>query len=637
MEDKKLDKNTIIGFGLIFVIVMWMTFSSTQKAAKEDAEKKKVEKLAASYKQKELKTATAIAVINDTTKTNAAKLAQLQGTLGSFAYSATLPSANESFTTIENDLISIKIANKGGYIVEANLKKFERFNKNSGELVALIKNNNANFDLQLQTKDNRTLNTKNLFFEPTLTTEGPIKILSMKLRASPNAFLEYKYVLKQNDYMLDFDIKSQGLNTVLNSSKPVDLLWEMKTFRNEKSISYENRYTDIRYEYQDNKNNNVSQGKASQETPEKLSYVAFKQHFFSTILLTKTPFLTSKLTSDNLVNDEQVDTVYTKQFKASMPLAYTNGELDYKMNWYLGPTDYKVLNAYHKNLDAIIPFGWGIIGWINRYLFVPVFGFMSNFLMYGLAIILFSLLIKLLMSPITFKSFLSQAKMKVLRPEIAEIGEKFGKDAMKKQQETMKLYNKAGVNPMAGCIPALIQLPFMYASFQFFPAAIELRQKAFLWADDLSSFDSIISWKQHIPILSNIYGNHVSLFALLAAVAIFFYMKMTSGDQQMAAPTQEGMPDMGKIMKVMIYLSPVMMLVFFNNYGSGLSLYNFIANLVTIGIMLVIKNYFINTDKIHSQIQENKAKPKAEGKFQKKMREMMEQAEAQKAIDKKKK
>ena len=637
MEDKKLDKNTIIGFGLIFVIVMWMTFSSTQKAAKEDAEKKKVEKLAASYKQKELKTATAIAVINDTTKTNAAKLAQLQGTLGSFAYSATLPSANESFTTIENDLISIKIANKGGYIVEANLKKFERFNKNSGELVALIKNNNANFDLQLQTKDNRTLNTKNLFFEPTLTTEGPIKILSMKLRASPNAFLEYKYVLKQNDYMLDFDIKSQGLNMVLNSSKPVDLLWEMKTFRNEKSISYENRYTDIRYEYQDNKNNNVSQGKASQETPEKLSYVAFKQHFFSTILLTKTPFLTSKLTSDNLVNDEQVDTVYTKQFKAAMPLAYTNGELDYKMNWYLGPTDYKVLNAYHKNLDAIIPFGWGIIGWINRYLFVPVFGFMSNFLMYGLAIILFSLLIKLLMSPITFKSFLSQAKMKVLRPEIAEIGEKFGKDAMKKQQETMKLYNKAGVNPMAGCIPALIQLPFMYASFQFFPAAIELRQKAFLWADDLSSFDSIISWKQHIPILSNIYGNHVSLFALLAAVAIFFYMKMTSGDQQMAAPTQEGMPDMGKIMKVMIYLSPVMMLVFFNNYGSGLSLYNFIANLVTIGIMLVIKNYFINTDKIHSQIQENKAKPKAEGKFQKKMREMMEQAEAQKAIDKKKK
>ena len=637
MEDKKLDKNTIIGFGLIFVVVMWMTFSSTQNAAKEDAAKKKVEQLAAINKQKELKTATVIAAIKDTTSTDVSKLKELQGTLGSFVYSATLPSAKEAFTTIENNLITIKVANKGGYIVEAKLKKFERFKKNSGELVALIKNDNTIFDLQLQTKDNRTLNTKDLFFEPTLTTIGDDQILSMKLKSGPNEFLEYKYVLKPNNYMIGFDLKSQGLNGILNTSKPVDLLWEMKTFRNEKSISYENRYTDIRYEHDGDKTNNVSQGKDSQDTPEKLSYIAFKQHFFSSILLTQTPFVTSKLQSNNLVNDAEIDTVYTKHFKATMPLAFTNGEIDYKMNWYLGPTDYKVLHSYNKNLDAIIPFGWGIIGWINRYLFVPVFGYMSNFLMYGLAIILFSFLIKLLMSPITFKSFLSQAKMKVLRPEIAEIGEKFGKDAMKKQQETMKLYNKAGVNPMAGCIPALIQLPFMYASFQFFPAAIELRQKAFLWADDLSSFDSIITWKQHIPVISNVYGNHVSLFALLAAIAIFFYMKMTSGDQQMAAPTQEGMPDMGKIMKVMIYLSPVMMLVFFNNYGSGLSLYNFIANLVTIGIMLVIKNYFIDTDKIHAGIQENKAKPKVEGKFQKKMREMMEQAEAQKTIDKKKK
>ena len=637
MEEKKFDKNTIIGFGLIFIIVMWMTFSSTQKAAKEDAEKKKSEKLAAQNKQIEQKTATLIAAATDTTKTDAVKIAQLQSTLGGFAYSATLPSASQKFTTLENDLIVLKIANKGGYIAEAKLKKFEKYHKNSGELVSLISNNNSSLNLKLQTKDNRTLNSKDLFFEPTLTKEGANQVLSMKLKAGANQFLEYKYILKPNDYLLDFDIQSKGLLSVLNTSKPVDLEWELKTYRNEKSVSYENRYTDIRYEYENGKDNNVGQGKPSEETPTKVSYLAYKQHFFSTILLTQTPFETSKLVSTNLVNDAQIDTVFTKQFKSTLPLAFTKGELDYKMNWYLGPTDYKILHSYDKNLDAIIPFGWGIIGWINRYLFVPVFGFMSSFVMYGLAIILFSFLIKLLMSPITFKSFLSQAKMKVLRPEIADINEKFGKDAMKKQQETMKLYNKAGVNPMAGCIPALIQLPFMYASFQFFPAAIELRQKAFLWADDLSSFDSVVSWKQNIPLLSSVYGNHISLFAVLAAIAIFFYMKMTSGDQQMAAPTQEGMPDMGKIMKVMIYLSPVMMLVFFNNYGSGLSLYNFIANLVTIGIMLVIKNYFIDTDKIHTQIQENKAKPKAEGKFQKKMRELMEQAEMQKALEKKKK
>jgi YidC/Oxa1 family membrane protein insertase len=223
--------------------------------------------------------------------------------------------------------------------------------------------------------------------------------------------------------------------------------------------------------------------------------------------------------------------------------------------------------------------------------------------------------------------------MKVLRPEIMEIGEKFKKDPMKKQQETMKLYNKAGVNPMAGCIPALIQIPFMYASFQFFPSAIELRQKGFLWAEDLSSFDEIVKLPFRIPV----YGDHISLFPILASIAIFFYMKMTSGDQAMAQPPQEGMPDMAKIMKIMIYLSPVMMLLFFNNYGSGLSLYNFISNLITIGIMLVIKKYFINSDKIHAQIQENKTKPKAEGKFQRKMREMMEQAEEQKKLQNKKK
>ncbi|MFY8010290.1 MAG: membrane protein insertase YidC, partial [Flavobacterium sp.] len=211
--------------------------------------------------------------------------------------------------------------------------------------------------------------------------------------------------------------------------------------------------------------------------------------------------------------------------------------------------------------------------------------------------------------------------------------EKFSKDPMKKQQETMSLYNKAGVNPMAGCIPALIQIPFMYASFQFFPSAIELRQKGFLWAEDLSSFDEIAKLPFHIPV----YGDHISLFPILASIAIFFYMKMTSGDQAMSQPPQEGMPDMGKIMKIMIYLSPVMMLLFFNNYGSGLSLYNFISNLITIGIMLVIKKYFIDSDKIHAQIQENKSKPKTESKFQRKMREMMEQAEEQKKLQNKKK
>ena len=629
MEEKKLDLNSIIGFILIFGILIWIMYQNKPSEATIAAEKAKKELVAKEAQAKALAvksvTTPSAAVVGDSTQ-----LVQLQKTLGGFAYSAILPSAKEGFTTIENEKVILKIANKGGFIVEATLKNLEKFQKGSGKLVELIKNNNANLNIQLQTTDNRTLNTKDLYFEPSLTKIGAEQILSMKLKAGANEFLEYKYILKPNDYMIGFDLRSQGLNKVLNTAKPLDLEWNMKTYRNEKSISYENRYTEIYFEYEEGKIDYVGQGNDKQEDPTKASFVAFKQHFFSTVLLTDKPFETAKLHSNNLVNDETIDTVYTKQLKANVPLAFSNGEIDYKMNWYFGPSDYKTLKGYDKNLEKIIPLGWGIFGWINMFIFIPLFGFLSTTLglSLGIAIIIFTILIKVAMSPITFKSFLSQAKMKVLRPEIMELGEKFKKDPMKKQQETMKLYNKAGVNPMAGCIPALIQIPFMYASFQFFPSAYELRQKSFLWADDLSSFDAVVQLPFHIPL----YGDHISLFPVLASIAIFFYMKMTSGDQQMAAPQQEGMPDMAKMMKIMIYVSPIMMLFFFNSYGAGLSLYNFISNLITIGIMIVIKRYFIDSDKIHAQIQENKLKePKKQGKFQRKLQEVMEQAEAEKA------
>ena len=635
MEEKRFDRNSIIGFVLIFVILIFIMYQNQpdpKVLAAQKAEKELVVKAAKAkeLEAKKIEVATvAVAATGDSTQ-----LAQLQKNLGNFAYSATLPSAKAGVTTIENEVVKLVIANKGGYIVEATLKNFEKFKKGSGELVELIKDNNAHLNVQLLTSDNRTLNSKDLFFEPTLEKIGADQVLSMKLKAGANEFLEYKYILKPNEYMVGFDIRSQGLNKVLNTAKPLDLEWDLKAYRNEKSVSYENRYAEIYYEHEDGKIDYAGLGQTEEVDLTAATYIAFKQHFFSSILLSKTPLETAKVSSVNLVKDDKIDTVYTKQFKANIPLAFTNGELDHKMSWYFGPTDYKTLKHYDKNLEKIISLGWGIFGWINKFIFIPLFGFLSDYIPYGIAIIVFTILIKIAMSPITFKSFLSQAKMKVLRPEITELGEKFKKDPMKKQQETMKLYNKAGVNPMAGCIPALIQLPFMYASFQFFPSAFELRQKSFLWADDLSSFDEVIKLPFHIPM----YGSHISLFPILAAIAIFFYMKMTSGDQQMAAPQQEGMPDMAKMMKIMIYVSPLMMLIFFNSYGAGLSLYNFISNLITIGIMIVIKRYFIDSDKIHLQIQENKLKePKKQGKFQKKLQEVMEQAEAQKALDKKKK
>ncbi len=627
MEEKKIDFNQIIGFVLIFGILMWiMNQNATQQ--KIDTEKAKQEQLIKSKQQNAAKQL----VINQKALLPTEKAANDKAVLGKFAYSAALASANDNLTVIENDLIVLTVANKGGQIVNAKLKNFEKFKKKSGDFVTLIKNNNASLNLKLETQDNRILDTKNLYFEPQISKNNESSTLIMRLKTNETSFLEYKYVLKNNDYMIDFDIRSEGLKNTLNTSKPVELEWSMKTFRNEKSITYENSYTDLRYRA-DGKKNDLGLGNNETETLSQVSYFAFKQHFFSSILLSDKTFAKAQLFSDNLVKDAKIDTVFTKQFRAIVPLTLASGEISQKMNWYFGPTDYSILKSYQKNIEEIVPLGWGIFGWMNRYVFIPMYGFISQFISHGWAIILFTILVKLLMSPVTYKSFLSQAKMKVLRPEITELGEKFKKDPMKKQQETMKLYSKAGVNPMAGCIPALIQMPVFYALFQFFPSAIDLRQQGFLWADDLSSFDSILKLPFNIPL----YGDHVSLFSLLASIAIFFYMKMTSGDQQMQAPQQEGMPDMAKMMKIMIYVSPFMMLIFFNNYGAGLSLYNFISNLITIGIMLVIKNYIVDNDKIHAQIQENKLKtPKKQGKFQQKMQELMEQAEAQKAAKAKK-
>ncbi|MCF8320313.1 MAG: membrane protein insertase YidC [Flavobacterium sp.] len=633
MEEKKLDLNSIIGFVLIFGILIWMMYQN-QPSKEELAVEKAKKEQAAIVSSKKVASENITLNQVDTSSASVAQIEKLKKSLGNFAYSATLVSAKDTVTTLENEFILLKISNKGGYIVEAVLKNFEKFKKGSGQLVELIKDNNSQLNIQLITNDNHTLNTKNLFFEPKLTKVGANQVLTMRLKAGANEFLEYQYELKPNDYMVGFNLRSQGLNKVLNTSKPLDLEWDLKTYRNEKSASFENRYTLLNYEYGDEKFNNVSDGENQEETLDKVKYIAYKQHFFSSILMTETPFEKAILKSNKLVIDENKDTIFVKQFNSKMPLAYSNGEVNYKMSWYFGPSDYKTLNNYDKNIEKIIPLGWGIFGWINKFIFIPLFGFLSYYIAYGIAIIIFTIIIKIAMSPITYKSFLSQAKMKVLRPEINELNEKFQKEPAKKQQETMKLYNKAGVNPMAGCIPALIQLPFMYASFQFFPSAFELRQKGFLWADDLSSFDEIMKLPFHIPL----YGSHISLFPILAAIAIFFYMKMTSGDQQMAAPTQEGMPDMAKLMKIMIYVSPLMMLIFFNTYGAGLSLYNFISNLITIGIMLVIKNYIVDNDKIHAQIQENKLKePKKLGKFQSKMQEIMEQAEAQKKAQQKKK
>jgi YidC/Oxa1 family membrane protein insertase len=368
-----------------------------------------------------------------------------------------------------------------------------------------------------------------------------------------------------------------------------------------------------------------------------VNWVAFKQHFFSSILISEQAFTTAKLASNTLLKDEEIDTNFTKAFSLKAPLALQGGEFNYNMNWYIGPNDYHILKKYDRNIKEVVNLGWGIFGYINRFVFVPVFNFLQGFIgNYGLIIILLTIIVRIIMSPLVYKSYLSSAKMKVLRPEMEEINKRLpGKEnAMKRQQETMAIQSKAGVSPLSGCIPALLQMPVFFALFRFFPSNIDLRQKGFLWADDLSAYDSIFELPFNIPM----YGSHISLFPILASIAIFFYMRMSQSQQMnMQQPTQEGMPDMQKMMKMMMYFSPIMMLVFFNMYASSLSLYYFVSNLLTISIMLVIKNYILDEDKIHAQIQENKKKPKKEGKFRKRLNEAMKQAQDQQAQQKKRK
>ncbi|RRA96463.1 membrane protein insertase YidC [Paenimyroides viscosum] len=625
MEEKKLDKSSLIGMAIITVLLFWMVsgtmFSdkkddkTTETATTEKAVSTPIDQLAANAQ-------------NDTLAS-----AQLQNQLGSFAYGATLPTVvNAKDIEVNNGVLTVVFSKKGGYIKEVIVNDQKRISSKNDDLVKIITNNNSKLDLKLATKDNRLLSTKDMLFEPTLSKEGENTVVSMKLKTSETAYLEYRYVLIPNKYMLDLSIKSVGLSSVLNTANPAELTWQLKATRNEKSITYENRYAEIVYEYEDGKDDYLNPAKTTSEDVVDLSYVAFKQHLFTSVLLTDTAFKTAKINQENLVEDEDDNAKFLKDFTAVMPLEFKGGELTYSMNLYMGPADYNILNDYDRNLDEIVPLGWGIFGWLNKLIIIPLFTLLTNLIPHGIAIILFTVVIRLIMSPVQYKSYVSQAKMKLIRPEVNELNEKYAKDPMKKQQETMKLYNKAGVNPMAGCIPMLIQLPIFYALFSFFPSAFDLRQKAFLWADDLSSYDSIYTLPFSIPF----YGSHVALFPILAALATFFYMKMTTGDQAAMTPQQEGMPDMGKIMKVMIYISPIMMLFFFNNYASGLSLYYFISNLITIGIMYVIKNKIVTEDKVKVIIETNKSKDKPKSKFQRKMDELMEQAQQQKANQNKK-
>ena len=617
MEQKKFDINSFIGMILLGGILLY--WINTNKPDETIETSIKTEQVVASSK-------------NSTESSNlffendSLKKAAISNALGAFAQSAI--NGSEGTSVLENELVKLTIHNKGGQIIEAQIKNYKTYDSLP---LYMVKDKNASFNINFGTTDNRILNTKDLFFEPTISNNGENTVVSMKLKVSDNKFLEYRYEIKPNEYKIGFAIRSQGLSNIINASNPINLNWSLDGYRHEKSLKTENNMYSYFYFKSEDEVDYLNAGKS--ELVNDVDWVAYKQHFFTSNLLTDTPFNNATITATDLVKNEEIDTVFTKRFELNTPLALSNGELNYNMKWFYGPSDYNLLKTFEgTDLDEIADLGWGIFGFLNRTVFYPVFNFLKGFLSnFGLIIILMTIVVRIIMSPLVYKSYLSSAKMKVIRPELNALNEKYpGKEnAMKRQQETMAIQRKAGVSMLSGCIPAILQMPVFFALFKFFPTNLSIRQESFLWAPDLSSYDTIFTLPLRIPF----YGDHVSLFTILASIAIFFYMKMNQSQQaNMQAPTQEGMPDMGKMMKYMIYFSPIMMLFFFNNYASSLSLYYFISNLLTIVIMLVIKNYVIDEDKIHAQIEENRKRPeKAKSKFRQRIDTAMKQAQEQQA------
>jgi YidC/Oxa1 family membrane protein insertase len=554
---------------------------------------------------------------------------------------ASAAKSEEKFYTLESDLLKLKISSRGGRVWSVQLKDYQTFDTLP---LVLYKGDSSVFGFEFNTEDLRTLNTANLIFVP-VTPAGKDSIrvsgkdsVQFALRVYPGkvdtaaskSYIEYVYTLKGNNYMVGYKVNFVGMKGyIAQNTRDMSLLWSTTLRQQEKSLKTEQTQSTIHYMDLAGEVDYLSETKDEKErisTPVK--WISFKQQFFSATLIAADKFESADIETVGYPEDNTDRLVKTMSSAFILPYSMETDQ-SYDLKWYFGPNKYKVLRQYKMNLERQIPLGWSffLMQWINRFAVIPVFNWLeSTNLNYGIIILILTILLKIVLFPIAWKTYISSAKMRILKPEIEEIGLKYPKkeDAMKKQQATMALYKKAGVNPMAGCVPMLLQFPILIALFRFFPASFELRQQAFLWATDLSSYDSIYSWTTHIPLLSTYYGNHISLFTLLMTISTIMYTKMNN---DMMGSTQQ-MPGM----KTMMYLMPIMFLGFFNNFSAGLSYYYMLANLFTFAQMFIIRR-FVNEDKLHKRIQENKSKPVKKSSFQKRLEDMTKQQQ-QKALRK---
>ncbi|MCA1763276.1 MAG: membrane protein insertase YidC [Cryomorphaceae bacterium] len=620
-----MDKNSVIGLVLIGLLLIGYTLYQKPSDA-EVAEQQRLQDSIATAQleaEKNLDTSSTVEVTTPNANTEEAatqdssEIAREDELLrAKYGALASASKGNSEVLEVETELLRIKFSNQGGVPVNVELKNFSSYDSLP---LFVIREDLSKMGYEFTYPSLGNFNTKDFYF----TTSNSGKKLNgseeyqliYTLPIDGNRKIEHIYTIKGDAYDIGVQTQFYDVSSVVTNPK---LTWELSGIHNEKSIEAERNNSSVFFKEEGSGRDYLSETGDDEDNPEDpLNWMAFKQNFFSAALIGEKPFgKGTKLVTEPY--PEENDSL-TQRYYAEIPIDASGTGIVFDGKLFFGPNDYKILKDYGNEFDEIINLGWGIFGWVNKYIVIIIFDWLEQTGMsYGIIILILTLVIKMILSPLTFKNYLSSAKMRVLKPEIEELNEKH-KDAepMKKQQATMDLYRKTGVSPFAGCIPMIIQLPILYAMFRFFPSSIQLRHEPFLWADDLSSYDSIASLPFTIPF----YGDHVSLFTLLMAASTFVYTIYNSN--QMPTQSQPGMPNM----KVIMYIFPFMMLFFFNSFASGLSYYYFLANLISILQMLVIKKFFIDEEKIKFQIAENKKKKSKQGKskFQRKLEEMAKQ------------
>lgn len=633
-----MNKDSIIGLVLIGVIFVGYFFYTKPSQEELDAMQNRrdsvaeVQRIEQSLEQTKEQNIRIEDAVNSTVNQSVAPLTDSAYAVqnNQFGIFTNAGFGTEEQFTLENELIKLTLSSKGGAPEDVLMKEFKTYTQKE---VHLFKKDSAKFVLNFFS-NNQNLRTDELYFklvsgQQNVDASSSEKKITLRLEASVGKYIDFVYSLKPNSYTIDFDIEIVGLERELAANRDLNIEWMIYTPQQEKGAKNENQYSQIYYKYHKDETGYISNASAEEEDLKtKVRWIAFKDQFFSSIFIAKDYFSNALLKSEPVF--EQIPG-YIKKYDASIGIPFSsanNKTLNYQ--FYFGPNDYATLVEYGNvnenedlQLDVIVDLGWGIFGWINRFVIIKIFDFLSNYIVsFGLIIFLLTIIIKLVLFPLTYKSYMSTAKMKVLKPQIDEINEKISKDkTMERQQATMALYKKAGVNPMGGCLPMVLQMPILFAMFRFFPVSIQLRQQSFLWADDLSSYDSIFSWTTQIPLLSQFYGNHISLFTLLMTASTIIYTRM----QNSMNPQNNAMPGM----KTMMYMMPVMFLFFLNSYASGLSYYYFVANVITFTQMYVIKS-LVDDKKVLAKLEQSKKKPaKKKSGFQARLEEMARQKQQQ--------